>query len=172
MKPEKSEKRGVQTMEPLIAELKHQYHSTLAMLTVVLEGCPDEVWRKEFAGAPFWREAYHVLFWVHNFLGPREKSFSKQPFGVDIDPRLFTPPNNTCDREQAIRYAAQIGAYVDEVFDALALDELNGTDNYDETDFRTVFHRLMYGLRHGQHHVGKLTAYLNLEGIQLNHWKG
>ena len=33
-------------------------------------------------------------------------------------------------------------------------------------------HRLMYGLRHGQHHIGKLTACLNLEGIQLNHWKG
>jgi len=30
----------------------------------------------------------------------------------------------------------------------------------------------MYSLHHVQHHIGKLTAYLNLEGIQLNHWKG
>lgn len=35
-----------------------------------------------------------------------------------------------------------------------------------------MYHRLTYGLRHGQHHIGKLTAYLNLEGVQLNHWKG
>jgi hypothetical protein len=63
----------------------------------------------------------------------------------------------------------------------LALEELRQTFlkmsdaelvNYDETDFRSVYQRLMYGLRHGQHHVGKLTAYLNLEGVQLNHWKG
>jgi hypothetical protein len=55
---------------------------------------------------------------------------------------------------------------------ALTLDQLNAADDYDETDFRTVTHRLMYGLRHVQHHVGKLTAYLNLEGIPLNHWVG
>jgi len=159
-------------MEPLVAELKHQHHSTLAMLTSVIEGCPDEIWHVEFAGVSFWREAYHALFWMHSFLGLKDKSFHPHPFGVDIDPRLFTPPNNTCGRAEALQYAAQTWAYIDEVFDAMTLDELGGPDHYDETDFRSVYHRLMYGLRHVQHHVGKLTAYLNLEGIQLNHWKG
>jgi hypothetical protein len=120
----------------------------------------------------FWREAYHAIFWVHNFLGHKDKAFSFQPFGKDIDPRLFTPPNNTCERAEALQYVAQAKTYIDEVFDALTLDALNETDHYDETDFRTVYHRLIYGLRHVQHHVGKLTAYLNLQGIQLNHWKG
>ena len=41
-----------------------------------------------------------------------------------------------------------------------------------KSGLETVYHRLMYGLRHVQHRIGKLTAYLNLEGIQLNHWKG
>ena len=159
-------------MEPLVAELKHQYHCTLAMLTGVLEGCPEETWDQEFAGVPFWREAYHALFWMHNFLGLKDKSFHFQPFGKDIDPRLFTPPNNTCERAEALDYAAQTCVYIEEVFGALTLDMLNDTDGYDETHFRTVYHRLMYGLRHVQHHVGKLTAYLNLQGIQLDHWKG
>ena len=54
-----------------------------------------------------------------------------------------------------------------------ASDDVLGTsDTYDESDFRSVYHRLMYGLRHVQHHVGKLTAYLNLQSIQLHHWKG
>ena len=100
------------------------------------------------------------------------KRFHPHPFGADIDPRLFTPPNNTCARAEALAYAAQTGAYVDEVFDAMTLDVLSGPDNYDESAFRSVYHRLMYGLRHGQHHIGKLTAYLNLEGIELEHWKG
>jgi hypothetical protein len=159
-------------VEPLVAELKHQHHSTLAMLQSAIEGCPDELWNKEYAGVAFWREAYHALFWMHNFLGRRDKAFQFQPFGVDIDPRLFTPPNNVCDRAKALHYAAQTRAYIDEAFDELTLEELDAADAYDETAFRSVYHRLMYGLRHVQHHVGKLTAYLNLEGIQLNHWAG
>ena len=159
-------------MEPLVAELKRQHTSTLAMLTSVIEGCPEGVWGKDFAGVPFWREAYHALFWMHNFVGLKDKTFRFHPFGVDIDPRLFTPPNNICGPKEALEYAAQTGAYIDKVFAAMTLDELGGPDHYDETDFRSVYHRLMYGLRHVQHHVGKLTAYLNLKGIQLHHWKG
>lgn len=159
-------------MEPLVAELKHQHHSTLAMLQSVIEACPEELWNKEYAGVPFWREAYHALFWMHNFLGSKDKRFTRQPFGVDIDPWVIRPARNTCSRAGALQYAAQARAYIDEVFDTLTLEELNAADGYDETDFRSVYHRLMYGLRHVQHHVGKLTAYLNLEGIQLNHWMG
>lgn len=159
-------------MESLVAELREQYHSTLIMLQSVLAGCPDKIWNMEFGRVTFWREAYHTLFWVHSFLGAQDKTFHPHPFGKDIDPRLFTPPNNTCERAEALQYAAQTRAYVDEVFDGLTLEELGQTDRYDESDFRSVYHRLMYGLRHGQHHVGKLTAYLNLEGVQLDHWKG
>jgi hypothetical protein len=159
-------------MEPLAAELKHQYHSTLAMLTSTIGGCPEEIWQKEFASVPFWREAYHALFWMHNFLGDQDKRFQFQPFGVDIDPRLFTPPNNTCEQAEALGYAEQRAAYIDEVFETLTSDALGASDHYDESDFRSVYHRLMYGLRHVQHHAGKLTAYLNLQGIQLHHWKG
>ena len=38
----------------------------------------------------------------------------------------------------------------------------------------TMYQSLLEGCSEeiGQHHVGKLTAYLNLEGVQLNHWKG
>jgi hypothetical protein len=159
-------------MEPIVAELKHQHHGTLAMLTSTIESCPEDIWTKEYAGVPFWREAYHALFWMHNFLGGPETRFQFQPFGVDVDPRLFTPPNNTCGQAEGLEYAAQAVAYIDEVFEALTLDALNAEDHYDESDFRSVYHRLMYGLRHVQHHVGKLTAYLNLEGLQLHHWKG
>ena len=159
-------------MEPFVAELKQQYHSTLAMLTSAVEGCPENLWGKAFAGVPFWREAYHALFWMHNFLGGPDKRFQFQPFGVDIDPRLFTPPNNTCERAEALGYAEQTAATIDQVFETLTLDVLGSSDSYDESDFRSVYHRLMYGLRHVQHHAGKLTAYLNLQGIQLHHWKG
>jgi hypothetical protein len=54
----------------------------------------------------------------------------------------------------------------------MTLDELNGPDHYDESDFRNVYHRLMYGLLHGQYHIGRLAAYLDQEGIQGSYWQG
>lgn len=162
-------------MDPMVAELKHQYHTTLAMYQGVVGACTDAIWKKAFAGADFltfWREAYHALFWLHNFLGGKEKTFAMQPFGEDIDPRTFTPPNNTCERASALKYAAQTQARVDEVFDAMTLDELCGPDQYDESDFRNVYHRLMYGLLHAQYHIGRLAAYLDQEGIEGSYWQG
>jgi hypothetical protein len=159
-------------MDPLIAELKHQYHSTLAMYESLLEGCSDEIWDQEYAGVLFWREAYHALFWLHTFLGFSDKTFHPWPFGKDIDPQLYTPPNNACERAEALQYVAQTKAYIDEVLKVATLGALNETDLFEDGEFRTVYHRLLYGLRHGQHHIGKLTAYLNLEGVRLHHWRG
>jgi len=159
-------------MEILVAEMKHGYTSTLAMYESVLKNCTDEIWWKEFPGAPFWREAYHAIFWMHTHLGRKEKEFLFHPFGPDIDPRLFTPPNNTCTLAEARSFAARTRVHMDEVFDTMTLDELAGRDDYNEQRFRCVFHRLMYGLRHVQHHVGKLAACLDAEGVTVDHWAG
>ncbi|MCU0520427.1 MAG: DinB family protein [Anaerolineae bacterium] len=162
-------------MGPLIAELQQQYHCTVEMLEAVLGACTDEVWAKSFPGdvhLKFWREAYHTIFWIHNFLGPKEKIFEMEPFDKDIDPRLFTPPNYTCARAEVLEFALRTHTYVDEVFGSMTLDELCGPDAYGETEFRNVVHRLMYGLRHGQHHIGRLAAYLDQEGIQVDTWRG
>ncbi len=162
-------------MDPLIAELQQQYHHTVEMVRVVLEACTDDAWSKPFPGEAFltfWREAYHAIFWIHNFLGPKEKAFEMHPFGKDIDPRLFTPPNNTCSRAEALGYADRTDAYIDEVFGTMTLDDLRSADAYDESEFRSVYHRLMYGLRHGQHHIGRLAAYLDQEGIAADTWRG
>ena len=155
-----------------VAEMKLGYQSTLTMVESVLETCTEEIWEKDFPGAPFWREAYHAIFWMHNHLGPRDKTFQFQPFGVDVDPRLFTPTNNTCTLGEVRGYAAQTRTYIDEVFNAMTIEELVGPDHYDEGEFRCVFHRLMYGLRHVQHHVGKLAAYLDAEGLDVDPWAG
>ena len=155
-----------------VTEMKHAYQNALTMYKSVLETCTDEIWGKNFPGAPFWREAYHTIFWMHNHLGPKDKAFEFQPFGVDVDPRLFTPPNKRCTLDEVRGYAADTRAYIDEVFDAMTLEELLGSDAYDESEFRSVFHRLMYGLRHVQHHVGKLAAYLDAEGLDVDHWAG
>lgn len=162
-------------MDPMIAELRKQYHCTLEMLEIVLGACTEEVWGKAFPGETcltFWREAYHALFWIHNFLGPRDKTFQMKPFDRDIDPRLFTPPNNSCTRAEMLAFTKQTHLVVDEAFGSMTLDELRGPDGYDETEFDSVIHRLLYGLRHGQYHIGRLAAYLDQEDISFAAWRG
>jgi hypothetical protein len=159
-------------MESVVEELRQQYQFTLGMYRTVLEACTDEVWHKAFTGIPFWREAYHVIFWMYVYGGPVDSGFDPHPFGRDIDPRLLTLPNNTCEREEVLQYVARTRAYVDATFDALTPDGLAETKHGWGDEFRTVYHRLMYGLRHGQHHIGRLTVYLELEGIEVDSWQG
>ena len=153
-----------------IEELKQQYLHTLAMYEKVLAHCPDNVWTREFGGIPFWREAYHCIFWMHNFAGGVHKQLEKMPFGLDIDPRLFTPPNATCTREQAQSFIVHTKTHFESVFETISMPELAQHDEFGH--FRTVLHRLLYGLRHGQHHIGKLTGWLYSIGIDFDHWQG
>jgi hypothetical protein len=159
-------------MESVVEELRQQYQFTLGMYRAVLEACTDEIWDRAYATVPFWREAYHTLFWIYLFGGPPDSGFEPHPFGRDIDPRLFTPPNNVCTREKALQYVARTRAYIDETFDVLSPAMLSEISLGWGDEFRTVYHRLMYGLRHSQHHIGRLTVYLDLEGIEVDTWQG
>lgn len=56
------------------AALKCQYHAALAMLKQAIEKCPDDLWTGDNA-VPFWRVAYHTLFFTHLYLQPDVKTF-------------------------------------------------------------------------------------------------
>jgi hypothetical protein len=48
------------------AVLKSQYHAALTTLRLDVEQCPDEMWADPADWpAPFWRVAYHTLFYRH-----------------------------------------------------------------------------------------------------------
>src|SRR5437667_12873733 len=63
-------------MEALRSALKSQYHATLAMLRTAIRRCPDDLWtaRSDHAN-PFWRIAYHTLFYTHLYLQPNNRVF-------------------------------------------------------------------------------------------------
>jgi hypothetical protein len=152
----------------IVDELHAQYLATLEMLEAAVRLCPENLWT---AGEkPFWREAFHGVFWTHNFAGGADKRFEEVPFGKDIDPRLFTPPNNTCSREEALTFIEQTREHVDAVFGTMRAADLEAADGYGR--FRNVLHRLLYSLRHTQHHVGMLHAALRAQGCEPGDWKG
>lgn len=149
-------------------ELRRQYYSALGTLAQVIDACPDGVWARAFGPTVFWHEVYHNLFWAANFVGPSDHRFNPAPFGADIDPRLFVDPPETVDRTTIRGYLEQATRLVEQAFDALNDTELARPDEYDESDFDSTAQRLLYELRHLQHHNGKLIACLRIEGI--NDW--
>lgn len=67
---------GVGAMTMLRAALKSQYHAALAMLRDAIRRCPDDLWTNRGGGVtPFWRIAYHTLYYTHLYLQPSNRVF-------------------------------------------------------------------------------------------------
>lgn len=162
-----------QRMEFVIRELQQQFGATLEMLTLAVDNCPTQFWDRIFGdNSPFCRETYHTLFYIRNHtIGLQEKR-TGTPFGVDIDPTFENKATGTIPRNDILAYIQQTREHIDSLFAELTIDKLGSSDNYSPTRFRSVYHRLIYGLRHGQHHVGKLTGYLFCNGVDYDPWRG
>ena len=48
--------------------VKSQYHASLEMLRQAVVKCPDFLWDDPEYKNPFWRVAYHALFFTHLYL--------------------------------------------------------------------------------------------------------
>ncbi len=64
------------SIEALRTALKSQYHATLAMLRAAIRRCPEDLWTSRDGHAnPFWRIAYHTLFYTHLYLQANNRIF-------------------------------------------------------------------------------------------------
>src|SRR5262249_14149478 len=83
----------VEIMRPI---LKSQYHAALAMLRDAVERCPDRLWASGDYRNPFWRIAYHVLYYTDFYLQPNADSFrpwEKHQTGIQFMDDLERPAN-------------------------------------------------------------------------------
>jgi len=160
-------------MSPIISELHGQYNATVEMFVLAIQNCPDPFWERVFGDdSPFWKEAYHTVYYLRNLTcGPREDP-SRTPFGIDLDPRLITKAGRVVSRDDMQSFITQTHEHIDCVFSGLTPDDLTAADNYAPDRFHSICHRLLYGLRHGQHHTGKLTGYLFCNGLDYDPWRG
>ena len=55
--------------------IKSQYFAALEMLRQVIMECPDSLWISTEYSNPFWNTVFHVLFYTHLYLQPREEDF-------------------------------------------------------------------------------------------------
>ena len=158
--------------QQIVRELHEQYKAACEMFMLAIQNCPAPLWERVFGDAsPFWKEAYHTVFYLRYLACSLTETPSRTPFGIDLDPRLVVKPKGLVSQEQMGSFLKQAREHIDNLFSTLTLDQLQGTDNIAPDRYRCVYHRLLYGMRHCQHHTGKLTGYLFSNGIDYDPWR-
>lgn len=67
---------GTTPLEALRSALKSQYRASLAMLRTAIRACPEDLWSSSDDHAnPYWRIAYHALYYTDLYLQPNNRVF-------------------------------------------------------------------------------------------------
>lgn len=181
-------------------ELKVQYHGGMSMLADCIRRCPDDLWvapnpptpviaspdNPEWNGVerPFWRIAFHNIYFTHLYLGQSEAAFipphealavRSRPDFQDmwhapwaLEPYELAPEAPPAVRADLLDYLAYVDGLVDRTVDGLDLeDPASGFELY--PGFTKLGHQLL-NLRHLMGHVGQLSELLMLRGIDVE-WR-
>jgi hypothetical protein len=164
--------------EAMRTALKSQYHGALAMLRQAIERCPDDLWFNRDYANPFWKIAYHTLFYTHLYIQPNEDSFRPWKHhrtdiqSMDAPPASAGRPPQTGEpytKSQVLDYWNICEEMVDGAVDGLnLLDEQCGFSWY---DLPKAAHQIV-SIRHIQHHAAQLGVRLReASGIGID-WVG
>ncbi len=134
--------------------IKSQYHASMMMLRQAAEKCPEALWANDYFVNPFWHVAYHVLYFTHLYLQPREEDFATWNDEPDELHDLGKPVEESLifNREQILAYLdfcmAQVG------------EQVNVMDLSAESGFYWLPFDMMelqfYNIRHVMLHTGEL----------------
>jgi DinB superfamily len=159
--------------------LKSQYHAALETLHEAIEKCPDAMWNDtDDASAPFWRVAYHTLFFAHFYLQQRQEDFT--PWARHRDEAQYIRsipweghrpphPGEPFTRADLVEYLRLCDGMIDAGVDALDLSAPQcGFPWY---QMPTLEHQIV-NIRHIQHHAAILSSRLRRSaGVEID-WVG
>jgi hypothetical protein len=171
----------------LRSTLKSQYHAALAMLRQAIDRCPDDIWIAVGDSTPFWRVAYHTLYYTDLYLQPDERSFRpwdhhqtriQHMDDIPGPPELeeFTeladrPPQtgNPYTKPELLAYWTTCDGMIDAAVDAL--DVLRADSGFSWKP-RSKVELQVENIRHIQHHTAQLIARLRSEANIGVEWVG
>jgi hypothetical protein len=159
------------------AALTGQYHAALAMLKQAIEQCPDGLWTGSSQGVPFWRVAYHTLYYTDMYLQPDEAAFRRWQLHRDGCQTLPSPadslaPADPYTKDDLLRYLQLCDDAVDE--DVQKLDLSASQSGFSWHKMPKLHHQL-HNLRHLQHHTALLSGRLrqtrgtDIRWVRRNH---
>lgn len=146
------------------AALKGQYRAALAMLREAIELCPAPLWAGGEDAVPFWRVAYHTLYFTHLYLQQRLEDF--HPWELHREPYhdLPWPPGSGSviadpyTKAELLSYWAIVDGKVHAAVDTLNLEATGSGFPWHATIPK--FEHQLHNLRHLQHHAALLSGRL------------
>jgi DinB superfamily len=173
---------GTFTMELEILNLRpaltSQYHAALAALREAIVQCPEMLWNNSDHPPPFWRVAYHTLYFAHLYLSQSEAQFVRWSrhrdeanyiASVPYDNHRPPKPCEPFNKDDLLEYWSHVNGLVDSAVKALDLDAPQcGFPWY---EMSTLEHQFV-NLRHIQHHAAILSHRLRTTaGVKIT-WFG
>jgi hypothetical protein len=156
----------------LAAALKSQFHAALRMLRGAIDQCPDDLWASDRYCNPFWRVAYHTLYFLHFYIQRKAEDFTPwqhhqtgiqdlddvpaPPELIDLVELPHRPPQTgePYTKEEILEYWHVCADMIDNAVDEL---DLSSPDSgFSWYKMPKAEHQLV-ALRHLQHHTGQLT---------------
>ena len=138
---------------------RNDYGAVFQMVREAIELCPAELWDERTDEPPFWQQAYHTIMYVDFYLGESPQSFCRPSFAGDEDGNLEFIPTRAPSPQQMKDYLEDVSQRCEITLNKLPPDQLEGENTFPWTG-PTPAHRLIYNIRHAQHHVGWLNSTL------------
>jgi uncharacterized damage-inducible protein DinB len=145
---------------------KNEYYALIEMLQKAINICSKELWDRKTEGIPFWQLAYHSVYYLDFYLGESPKKHEQR---FDIKENLDERMKKILTKEQLKTYLIEVKEKCDRVLEGLSTKELEGKNSYFWTG-PTLAHRLVYNIRHSQHHVGQLNLILRQNENKTVKW--
>jgi hypothetical protein len=139
--------------------LTSQFEAALAMLKQCVEACPLEHWEGKIANDTFRQVAYHTLFFVDLYLTPNESAFSLGDLHHRGGDERGPTVSAGLSKDETLAYLLICRQKMIETLVAETQDSLQGSSGFSYRRFsRCELH--LTNIRHIQHHVGQMSAYL------------
>ena len=142
--------------------IKSQFHASLAMLRQVIKKCPEPLWKDTAYTNPFWRVAYHTLFYTHLYLQPTFDDFVPWEKHLEKINVLDHPAGDVraYSKAEILEYLTLCMEQLDEQVDEMDLAAESGFHWLPFNKLEVQF----YNMRHIQQHTGQLCERLGAHG--------
>jgi len=123
------------------------------MIEQAIDLCSDKLWSDDSHQPQLWQEIYHTIYYLDFYLGSGPKKHIER---FDCKENLGEKP-------------VSILTKTENLLDNLTAKELEGKNSFWWIG-PTLGHRLIYNIRHSQHHMGKINLILKQNGFEASKW--
>ena len=143
----------------ILDSLTSQFEASLAMLYHCIAACPPEHFDDKIGNDTFRQVAYHSLFFFDFYLAPGESAFRLRELHEKGGDERGAELSRGLSKEDALTLLSLCREQIATTLNAETAESLAGPTGFSRRKTsRLELH--IYNIRHTQHHVGQLSAFL------------